>query len=251
MKIYLITNTVNGKRYVGKTKYADITKRFEQHIRESRKAPRKHITLYAAIRKYGNDAFVIEELDTASTMKELAQKEGMWVAKLNTYPHEYNMTRGGDGGSYTRSPEVREKMRQQTLGRDDDFWKRQKNASTRANQRPEFREKMSAAMKKYYSTHEHPRSGKHHSDEVRQKMSESAKIRDNTNIGKHARTPEMRKKVSEGRKGKGTDSQNAMSDPLNRAKVAASKVGRRLHIGPNGERKMFVPNTAPDGFVLQ
>jgi len=56
-------------------------------------------------------------------------------------------------------------------------------------------------------------------------------------------------KMAQNRTGKGCGERNGMSDPTNRAKVAASKVGRKLHLGPNGERKLFIPGQAPDGFT--
>lgn len=69
------------------------------------------------------------------------------------------------------------------------------------------------------------------------------------NMGKYERTNEVVKKNSQNRKGKGLGIRNAMSDPIHRAKVGVSKVGKKLHIGPNGERKMFIPNTAPEGYT--
>lgn len=249
MKIYLITNTVNGKRYVGKTYYTDVGRRFREHLNESRQLHKKR-SLTRAIRKYGESSFIVQELDTANTPEELSQKEIEWIARLGTYPREYNMTRGGDGGSYERSEATKEKMRQQTLSRSPEFWEYHKVTSTAANQRPEFREKMSAVMRKYYETHDNPLKGRSLPEKVKIKMREAARTRDNTKIGKYARTDETRQAISEQRKGKATGNQNAMSNPINRAKVGASKIGRKLHIGPNGERKMFIPNTAPDGFTL-
>ena len=56
--------------------------------------------------------------------------------------------------------------------------------------------------------------------------------------------------MRQNRTGKGCGERNAMSNPENRAKVGASKLGRKLHIGPDGERKMFVPGWEPEGFYV-
>ena len=54
--IYKITNKVNNKIYIGKT-MTSIEKRFQEHIRESRKERAENRPLYRAIRKYGKREF--------------------------------------------------------------------------------------------------------------------------------------------------------------------------------------------------
>ena len=70
------------------------------------------------------------------------------------------------------------------------------------------------------------------------------------NMGRYPRTKKTIEQMRQNRTGKGCGDRNAMSNPENRAKVGASKVGRKLYIGPNGERKMFIPSTAPEGFYV-
>lgn len=56
-RIYVITNKVNGKKYVGQTT-KPIEKRFQQHMNPSSKC-----TLLAkAVQKYGKDSFIIQEV---------------------------------------------------------------------------------------------------------------------------------------------------------------------------------------------
>jgi group I intron endonuclease len=91
--IYLITNTIDGKRYIGKTSRS-IEQRWYEHCKN---AEYGHDTyLYRAIRKYGKDAFTIELLTYG-----LDEEEIQLIAE---HKPEYNMTTGGDGGNTSSSP---------------------------------------------------------------------------------------------------------------------------------------------------
>ena len=95
--IYCITNKVNGKQYVGQTTQT-IERRFIQHRSDARTGRRNSI-IHNAIRKYGEENFTTEEIDSASSIDELCEKEIYWIAKLNTLtPNGYNLTEGGEGG---------------------------------------------------------------------------------------------------------------------------------------------------------
>jgi hypothetical protein len=58
-RVYLITNTVNGKRYVGKTHRAS-RKRWADHCSAAKRG--SQYPLHCAIRKYDKDAFAVVEL---------------------------------------------------------------------------------------------------------------------------------------------------------------------------------------------
>lgn len=94
--IYCITNLINEKKYVGKTTYS-ITKRFQEHCRDSKKEKCERRPLYDAMNKYGIENFVVEELIECPN-DELDSYEKMYIEKLQTYGHNgYNATKGGDG----------------------------------------------------------------------------------------------------------------------------------------------------------
>ena len=57
--IYKITNTINGKMYIGKTELT-IEKRFQQHCKDSQRDKMSNRPLYKAMRKYGVEFFSIE-----------------------------------------------------------------------------------------------------------------------------------------------------------------------------------------------
>ena len=92
MKIYQITNTINNKKYVGKT-VQKVQSRFQQHIRYSKKHNTK---LSNAIKKYGKNNFVVKVIETCKTKNELNEREIYWISKILP---EYNMTSGGEGAA--------------------------------------------------------------------------------------------------------------------------------------------------------
>ena len=96
--IYVITNQLNGKQYVGKT-LNNLTQRFKEHCRDSRKERCNKRPLYDAMNKYGINNFSISIIEECSDI-EVNEKEIYWINKLNTYSNGYNATKGGDGKSY-------------------------------------------------------------------------------------------------------------------------------------------------------
>lgn len=88
--IYKITNKVNGKSYIGQTRYT-IEFRWKQHQHK-----KDNTYFHNAIHKYGVDNFSIEILEECD-IEELNQKEIFYIAKYDTFKNGYNLTIGGDG----------------------------------------------------------------------------------------------------------------------------------------------------------
>jgi group I intron endonuclease len=93
MVIYRIRNTLNGHFYIGKTTLS-VKERFSRHKTNARRGGRTH--LYRAMRLYGYDNFVAEEIESCSSEAELNIRES-W--HIEAEKPEYNMTAGGDGGA--------------------------------------------------------------------------------------------------------------------------------------------------------
>ena len=88
--IYRLTNTVNGKIYIGQTSVG-LKQRWQNHCCVAQKGSSYYV--HAAIRKYGSDVFVRDILEE-TTLDMLNEREIHWIAQLHP---EYNMNRGGDG----------------------------------------------------------------------------------------------------------------------------------------------------------
>ena len=90
--VYLVTNKVNGKRYIGVTTKA-MRRRMAEHFSHA-KMGRGNGAFYRAIRKYGRHAFEFSILAHCATGAEALQTEILLIAQLQP---EYNSTAGGDG----------------------------------------------------------------------------------------------------------------------------------------------------------
>lgn len=97
--IYVITNQINGKQYVGKTTHSSIEDRWKEHIRDKNKRVAENRPLYRALNKYGIENFTIEELEECS-IEDSSNREIYWIDKLGTYHNGYNATIGGDGKNF-------------------------------------------------------------------------------------------------------------------------------------------------------
>ena len=115
MIIYSITNTVNGKKYVGQ--HCGMSdSRWKQHLKDALVLENPK-PLYRAMRKYGAENFkyeVIEVLPNDSSEKFLDEREIYWIKEHKSHISQgqgYNLTFGGDGtvGAYFSS-KTREKL---------------------------------------------------------------------------------------------------------------------------------------------
>ncbi len=97
--IYIIENTINGKKYVGKTT-CGVIERWKTHLYElsPNRSKKSNSRLYNAMRKYGPNAFeiyVMESCPDNFSREQINNREKYWIQCLDP---EYNMTKGGDGG---------------------------------------------------------------------------------------------------------------------------------------------------------
>ena len=93
--------------------------------------------------------------------------------------------------------------------------------------------------------------GRHQTEEVRERM--RGPRADSSRMGRWERTPEYKAALSAAqREASHFVTANPMGSPEMRAKVAASKIGKRIHynLDAPGARKMFVPGSAPPGWHL-
>ena len=150
--VYLVTNTVNGKVYVGKTAKT-LEERWRSHLHWANRGF-KGMVLYSAIRKYGTASFTVEQLCASDMPEELNQLEREYIAKLDSCNPSigYNRTVGGDGGKLTG--EAKQRL----------------SESVSAAMTTAVRERISAGVKRS------------HTPEVRKRMSDIAKARDYSHV---------------------------------------------------------------------
>lgn len=105
--VYLVTNSLNKKQYIGYTSQL-LNDRWKQHWQVA-EAGRGWV-LQAAIRKHGKENFVIEAITDPLPESSLPQVEVLYIYLYKTLAAEggYNVTPGGDGVPCT--DEMRRKM---------------------------------------------------------------------------------------------------------------------------------------------
>ncbi len=91
MLIYLITNKINNKQYVGLTT-TPLDVRWKRHVHAALYKKGKRTYINNSIQKYGPENFEIKEIDSSLTLEELKVKESEWILKLKTLsPFGYNL----------------------------------------------------------------------------------------------------------------------------------------------------------------
>lgn len=117
MRAYLVTNTVNGRQYIGITR-CTVRVRWRRHLSDARRGYRNGAFQLALV-KYGADAFTVEEIAGAKTWDDLCAVEAALIIQFGTMsPGGYNMTAGGDGiVGYRYDPEVVRRISDKQRGR--------------------------------------------------------------------------------------------------------------------------------------
>lgn len=112
--IYITTNIVNGRRYIGQCRYNKVG--WRSYLGSG-------TYLKRALKKYGRDMFVRETIAEAATREELTKLENHYLTEFNAAadPNWYNVspransTRGFSG--YSHSPERNEQVAAKLRGR--------------------------------------------------------------------------------------------------------------------------------------
>lgn len=187
--IYRIINLINGKTYIGQHRYENLNDNYMGSGKLLLKAQKKY-----GIENFKKDILVYnvskkEHIDLLE--KTFIASERIKVGAENCY----NITDGGEGGTYSRSEETRKKMAKAKKGHlVSEETRKKMSKSHKGNQcrkgchhSEETRKKMSEVQSKV-------QKGKKYSEETRKKISETMKG--------HLVSEETKKKMSEAHKGK-------------------------------------------------
>ena len=90
--LYKAQNTITGESYIGATTRS-IEERKADHLQKSNRGLGSNFQ--EAIGTYGSDAFTWEQIDTAITINELAEKEAEYIYMYDSFQNGYNSDKGG------------------------------------------------------------------------------------------------------------------------------------------------------------
>lgn len=203
--IYLVTNNINGKKYVGFT-VDSLAKRWARHLRDASRG--SNYVFHMALQKYGPENFTIKELISCEDAKyALEFLEPHYILLENSFIRApngggYNMTLGGKGSlGLTHSEETKQKMSEIKSGEKSPWFGKRHTEETKQKMKTsaigrthteESKKKMSLKQ-----------TGRICSDETRKKMSlsrQNVSQETREKIGKSSKgrivSEETRKKLS-------------------------------------------------------
>jgi group I intron endonuclease len=185
--IYCITNTINGKVYVGFTTKT-LDERWKRHLRGAHRKDSNGEYLhsrhfYCAIRKYEASVWkcevLVEEPDARWAQNVT---EGFLIQHFDSANPEkgYNSTLGGEGGIHNEA--TRQKISEAQKGEKNHYWGKKHTDETRrklseARKGKKLSEATCQKLSEARKGEKNPSWGKKLSEEHRRKLSEAAKRR--------------------------------------------------------------------------
>lgn len=144
--IYLTTNKINGKRYIGQ-RYYDTKEKWKLYLGSGK-------ILKDAIKKYGRDNFTVEILENCKTKEILNDREKYWIKKYNAIIDDsfYNIAMGGDGGDVTAgySEERRNELKALHSKRSKEYVPSCENGFTAKLSKEQFNDILKMLLDGYY-----------------------------------------------------------------------------------------------------
>jgi len=175
-QIYLLIDTRNGKKYIGKHNGG------KKNYFTGGLIPNK------IIKKHGKEIFERIILhDNIKDVEELNRLEKLYIEKFNSYHEGYNLTLGGDGGGdwiYKKDNLEIEKIAEQKSLKMKNriFSEETKEKMSIAKKGIKLSETHKENMKKSQAGENHPWYGRKHSEETKDKISESKKGKKNKKL---------------------------------------------------------------------
>ena len=181
-EVYLITNLLNGKHYVGQTKNG-FAFRWQEHLQEAN-AKQTNRLLYNALRKHGSENFEVSVLEKDIPQELIDEREKFYISEYKSYFETglgYNMTLGGQGvHGYKHTDSEKLKISEGTKAAWEDLKANQPNKyrqlcehrSKIAKGKPkslEHRQKLSQAASQRVGD-KNPFYGKHFTEESKEKL---------------------------------------------------------------------------------
>lgn len=189
--IYLVTNKINNKVYVGLTS-TSLKKRWSRHCKKAKYKCKNNNGNYfqRAIVKYGKNSWDFKILETCDSLEEAEVAETKWIAHFNSNQKEfgYNLTIGGNVSKAPLDPRVKAKI---------------SKSVTELHKNINYSNNIKKKIKKWYQNNTHPWKGKRHTQATKDKLSKISKKWHETNnnpfLGK-SHTKDARNKMSKSAK---------------------------------------------------
>lgn len=183
--IYKITNKINNKVYIGFD--SNWPTRMKYHLQHYNKTAHYDKLLYKAFRKYGIESFEFTVLYQSWDVHHcLNVMESFFIEEHRSFigyhdGHGYNSTLGGEGSLGSPRPKSREWRHIHTA------FMQESNPAAGREYNEEERAHRSKKTREYYQNHpdkkltgsRNPMYGKTHTDEVKQRIAETSKLRFN------------------------------------------------------------------------
>lgn len=163
--IYKITNSVNGRLYIGST--VNYLRRRQTHKSQLRKNKHHSPLLQRSWNKYGEDKFIFEIIEEVDVSNDLLKREQYWIDKISPVLNCLKIV-GSPLGRKT-SDETKNKI---SIGIKKYFVE---NGSPLKGFKPTYKtkKKISLGLKKYFAENESPLIGFKHTLEAKHNMSVS------------------------------------------------------------------------------
>lgn len=216
--IYAITNTANGKQYVGSA--CHFQRRWSEHLNQLRRGAHPNKRLQNAWQKYGSEAFVFSVIEYVADKASLISREQHWMDALNVVMAGYNIApKAGSQLGMKHSAETRAKLSASHMGfkPSKEAIEKTTRAITGRKKSPEHIAKVAAAQR-----------GKFVSAESRLKMSIAQKA-----VKRGPLSAETRAKIAAAHTGKAkpphTDEWRlAMSKKMTGRKMSPDAIAKRV-----------------------
>lgn len=169
--LYLLTNMINGKIYVGQTWSTT-----EIRMGDDGSRYKNSIKLFNAIKKYGVDNFAYNFLAFAHSQEVADELENQFIELYHSRDPKigYNLKGGGSVGKH--SEETKQKISKTLTGKIvSEATKKRLSKALKGLKKPahteDYKNKVSDAMKEWHSNNKHPFIGRHHTEEAKKAMS--------------------------------------------------------------------------------
>ena len=237
--IYITTNLINGKRYIGQRKFSNCHGGWQHYLGSG-------MLLKKAIKKYNREKFKRDIIDIAYSEEELNQKEIQWIKQFNAAESDnfYNIVEGGGGGNPWLGKTKEEIAK----------WKQKLSEANKGENHPFYGKKLSEEHKRKISDgHKGMKYSEKTEEEkkiTRQKISKKLSGENHPFYGKRF-SKEHKRKISDGHKGMkySEDTKRKKSASMKGKNKGKRSEETRKAMSENRPKKAVIQLSLDDSFI--